>query len=98
MLGFRMAYDWYLQAKKEEKRRSPQFQQTRSKLSFVFSDYIYPEFAAHRRLMKKLELARTIRSLKRGIVSTIDRGDYYTQLEMQLLGSRQNRISEREVI
>ena len=97
MFGFRMAYDWYLKTKLESQKKSPRFRQKRTSLAHCFADYIYPEFAAHERISEKLELARTIRSLQRGLASTINRGSYLTHLENYLSGSSVDHVARREV-
>ena len=93
-----MAYDWYLNAKLDARKKKSRFHQKRSTLSRYFADYIYPEFAAHERMMKKLELSKTIRSLKRSVMSNVGRGEYIRQLESYLSGSNEDRIARREVI
>ena len=97
MLGFRVAYDWYLKAKLEARKKSARFRQKRSSLAHCFADYLYPEFAEHGELMRKLEVARTIRSLQRGLASTVNRGSYINQRESYLTGSNEDRIARREV-
>ena len=92
-----MAYDWYLNAKLEARKKKKRFHQTRNQLSNCFADYIYPEFAIHERMMKKLELTRTIRTLRRGLMSTVGRGEYMHQLESYLSGSSEDRVARREV-
>ena len=98
LTGFRLAYDWYLNAKLDARKKDSRFHQKRNDLSKYFADFVYPEFAAHERMMKKLELARTIRSLRRGVMSTVSRGEYIRQLEVFFSGSNEDRIARREVV
>ena len=98
MFGFRMAYDWYLKSKLEARKKSTRFRQKRTTLAHSFADYIYPEFAAHENLLQEFELARTIRSLRRGLISTVNRGVYINQLENYLAGSHEDHVAKREVI
>ena len=98
LTGFRLAYDWYLNAKLDARKKRKRFQQKRDQLSTCIADYIYPEFAIHERMMKKLELTRTIRALRRGLMSTVGRGEYIHQLENYLSGSSEDRVARREVI
>ena len=98
MFGFRMAYDWYINSKLEARKKSTRFRQKRTVLAHSFADYIYPEFAAHENLLQEFELARTIRSLQRGLVSSVNRGIYIAQLENYLAGSYEDHVAKREVL
>ena len=92
-----MAYDWYLKSKLEARKKSTRFRQKRTILAHSFADYIYPEFAAHENLLQEFELARTIRSLRRGLASTVNRNVYIAHLESYLSGSYEDHIAKREV-
>ena len=96
MSGWRIAYDWYLRAKLDARKKSSRFQLHRASLSSKLAEIVYPEMAASN--IATFEMDQTIRALRRGFASTISRGSIWTPMESVVSDHHEEYLVQREVI
>ena len=93
MLGFRMAYDYYLRSRVKDKRQASKFRLKRSKLVKL----IQPDLEIRQRMVEEFEYEQTQALLQKSLASSLDRGTFWIHLERRMSEHNTGYAERREV-
>ena len=97
MLGFRVAYDWYLKSRVKSQRQASRFRLKRSALSNKLEKLIQPDLELRNQMVLEFEYNQTQRLLQQSLASAVDRDFFWTHLESRA-SERNNGYAERREV